>query len=1228
MMSANPTTNIQHLAQEWRESERKFRALAEASSAAVLIYEGTRLCYVNPAASFLTGYSSAELLQMNFYDLALPEERKRLRTWGMHRQRGVNGIQSQIFTLLTKAGEKRRTLWTLVQVEHRGKPASLGVVADTTVIEYAQRFEMMVHRLIKGIWQATSEKELFAVFYEVLQSTMPLEDLYVFLGDSSSDQIETFYQARKTDLGVGADNTLRYLVKQALAKGQTQGYTPASWQAALEQGEIENTPIAHFYWLVAPMVGEKITVGAMAVCAREPYTEEDYRLLEVAASIAATRLHLFSRPSVGQVPNPHVSDFTVFYEIARDLTLQRSRSHLLGAIADHAMKLTRLSGCALYLYDDMQGELEAVEAKGAWKLRGRRLNIGADLAGKAAETRQVIVAENYRPECLPETEPSAAFAVAVPLIFGGELEGVLLVYSWVKDRGLYCDEEGVRLLTFFADISAIALNNASLFDETRRRLVEIEVLYQASLAATQIHSVKAVAQRIAETLEQLMGWQVSIWLVDSEQQRPSLLAYGSSHLPPDKRQAQQERIDSLLPSLQMGIVGWVCRTGQTVRANDVRSDPRYVEGDSTTRSELCVPLKIGGRVIGCVNMESPHENAFSDHDERLLTTLANQAAIAIENARLFEETRRRAARQAAVNEIVMAAARAGVDLDAFLNTVLDHTLRALDLEIGALWLMPNEHRPHHVAMRGIPTSLDVKMIHLQSIGEADLTRITVVNDWNKETGALAELLTSLGIFSSLVVPLYLEDRCVGGLAVAAHAPRRWTDEEIELVRIVGQEIGGAAERMRLFEETRTRLQELEAINRVSMSLRLAHSLNEMLFHLLDEATRALGAQAGGVWLYDKTDDRLRLAIGHDWVGRLARAEVEREDSIVRTVFANGDIYFSRDVATDPLLAWPAREMVPPDWGALYVPINTEQETIGVLMIADRLPREFSASDARLMVTLAEIAGNAIQRMSLYEQTQRHALELEQRVAERTAELQQALQKAQEADRLKSEFIANINHELRTPLTNLVLYYQMLRAQPNVQIEERLDVIGREIQRLRALIEDLLNLSRLESGQASFTPMPHDLNQLLQVLIEDRRLLAKERNLELLFEMEKNLPPVLVDSQMIGQAFSNLLTNALNYTPSGGCVRVYTMLGQREDRTYAGFRVQDNGPGIDAEDLPHIFERFYRGRAGRESGASGTGLGLSIVKQIVEYHKGKIEVANGMFDGQGVSFTIWLPLDGG
>jgi signal transduction histidine kinase len=318
-----------------------------------------------------------------------------------------------------------------------------------------------------------------------------------------------------------------------------------------------------------------------------------------------------------------------------------------------------------------------------------------------------------------------------------------------------------------------------------------------------------------------------------------------------------------------------------------------------------------------------------------------------------------------------------------------------------------------------------------------------------------------------------------------------------------------------------------------------------------------------------------------------------------------------------------RSLVPEGCSAICLPIHSEQEPIGVLFASTTLPREFTIENAHLLVTLTEIAGNAIHRTRLNEQMVQHAAELEIRVTERTAELQSALQKAQAADQLKSEFIINVNHELRTPLTNLVLYYQMLRTQPTIKSAERLEVIGRELQRLRTLIEELLNLSRFDLGQVKPRFVPCDLNALIQTLMDDRRSLAEERGLLLSTNLQPNLESIWMDEPIITQAVSNLLTNAMNYTPRGGNILVTTIKELRNDELWVGFQVKDTGRGIDEKDLPHLFERFYRGKAGHESGAPGTGLGLSIVKQVVEIHHGQIKVEN-CAEGQGAIFTIWLP----
>ena len=921
-------------------------------------------------------------------------------------------------------------------------------------------------------------------------------------------------------------------------------------------------------------------------------------------------------------------ELSALYDTTREVATQRDVKTLLQAIVDRATALLDAAGGFIYLLEGERNELELTVAHGYQGFVGIKHASGEGLVEGMNQLLQPAIVEDYRvwKNRSPKYDAVPITAVmAAPMVYSGELVGVLTVNEIDHGDGMpvrkYTSMEMEQLL-FFAGAAASAVHNARLFDETRQRLVELELLYQASLSAAQIHSPRAVAQRIVDTLEHLLNWTGSIWLI--EDQRMLLMAISPMGLTGRAFKEMFDRLAGLITTLNDGIVGWVGKNGRALRLGRVKENPLYIPERDEINSELCVPLKVGGKTIGCINVESTSFDAFGEHDERLLTTLANQAAVAIENARLFEETRRRASRQVALNAIIRASARTGTGLDEILNIALDQTLKALSLDMGAIWLSWSSRGIQRVVSKGIPSTINTLLASASVSGNVSLSRTLVVNDWQTVRHPLAELFLSMGVHSTAMVPLLSEDKRIGGLAICSPESHPWTTDETALVEAIGREVGLAAERARLFEETANRLKEMEVVNKVSTTLRLAQTLNEMLPKLVDESLRALDTDTGAIWFFDPEIRKIRQVIGRGWCLKAAKLELERGESFLGNVMTTEDVYFSGDVAMDPNAAGIMRQIAPARWSAVCVPIRTELEVIGVFMVSAPLPREFTGEDVRLLITLTEIAGNAIHRMRLNEKLMHHAADLEARVTERTAELRTALQKAQAADRVKSEFIANINHELRTPLTNLVLYYQMLRAQPAVKTEERLDVIGRELQRLRSLIEDLLNLSRLDLGHVTFRPVQSDLNRLIQTLVNDRQALTKERGLTLSTDLRPDLGLVCLDEPTMVQAVSNLLTNALNYTPSGGQVLIKTVFAQDDGNPWAGFSVEDTGLGITPEELPHLFERFYRGKAARQSGAPGTGLGLAIVKQVVDHHSGRIEVESGA-NGTGTKFTVWLPV---
>jgi signal transduction histidine kinase len=266
---------------------------------------------------------------------------------------------------------------------------------------------------------------------------------------------------------------------------------------------------------------------------------------------------------------------------------------------------------------------------------------------------------------------------------------------------------------------------------------------------------------------------------------------------------------------------------------------------------------------------------------------------------------------------------------------------------------------------------------------------------------------------------------------------------------------------------------------------------------------------------------------------------------------------------------------------------------------------------------------AIQQTRLHQQVAQHAVELETRVAARTAELQAANERLQILSRLKDDFVSNVSHELRTPITNIKLQLYLSGKRPDQR--DRYDaVLRREVDRFENLIEGLLTLSRLDQGRQQFKFEPVDLPELLAEFVADREALAETEGITLSLEPGEMVASIEGDRRLLEQVLSILTTNALAYTPAGGQITVSVLQRDVDGRLWAGFSVCDTGLGISADEIERLFERFFRGTAGHGSQVSGTGLGLSIAKEIVDRHKGQIEVHSDGQPGKGSTFTVWLP----
>ena len=591
-----------------------------------------------------------------------------------------------------------------------------------------------------------------------------------------------------------------------------------------------------------------------------------------------------------------------------------------------------------------------------------------------------------------------------------------------------------------------------------QRVAQLALLNDIGEKIAAVLELDSVLDRAAHLVQESFGYHhVALFTLDDRRGELVMRARAGAftHLfPPDHRL-----------ELDQGMVGWVGRHGQSLLVNDVNAEPRYVNlypDMIPTRSELSVPIRVAGEVVGVLDVQSPQPNAFDEKDVMVIETLADQMAVAIENARLFEAEQRKRQEAEALREASLVL---GSTLD--VSQMLDQLLE----QIG----------------RVIP--YDSANVILIEEGTARVAH----QRWYEQFGTVAA-------------------------AAALHLP-------------------------------------------VEQIPNLRRMLNTHRPHIIPDT----GSDPG--WVYLETSPWVRA-----WAG---------------------------------------------------APIVVRGEVIGFFSLNSKTQGSYALEQAELLSAFATDAALAIENAQLFTEVQRHADELEQRVAERTRELAEAYEQLKELDRLKSKFVTDVSHELRTPAANIKLYLHLLQRGKPEKRSHYLAITNDQVNRLTSLIEDILDLSRLDMAEIKVEFAAVDLNAVVEQVVAAHRPRAEAASLELTFEPKVALPPVLGEHNQLSRVVANLVGNAVNYTPAGQ-VRVSTHLDKERQR--ACLEVQDTGRGIEEEDLAHIFERFYRGREVGSSAIPGTGLGLAVVKEIVELHGGTIKVESQV--GQGSTFTVWLPLEEG
>jgi signal transduction histidine kinase/DNA-binding LacI/PurR family transcriptional regulator len=684
-----------------------------------------------------------------------------------------------------------------------------------------------------------------------------------------------------------------------------------------------------------------------------------------------------------------------------------------------------------------------------------------------------------------------------------------------------------------------------------------------------------------------------------------------------------------------GFTNWIVRMRRAVFIDEINDDstvyPNLGDGAPAKANPLLVeagikslaglPLMVKNRLLGVLYLHSLRPNAFGGQ-LFLLSAFANQVAIAIENARLFQAEQRQAQRLSLLAEIARTAATT-FDADALLQAVAESIFHHFDYPRVGLFILNGDGQT--LILRGRST----KTITLNERAMPGLYRLGIeqgITGYVARTGQSHLAvdvstdpyyinLNQVPTQSALGVPILEEDAAIGTIIVESDERAAFDEEDQALLEAVADTVAVGLRNARLYQETQRRVQELIFLNSITIGPGAAPDMDSLINNTLEGLRDLVPCDLVGFATIDQ--DAGIWEITHEWVapglesdvglsGALEEVPIGLATSLDNqppTVFDATDdpqsriireIYHSRGINC-----------------AALMPVRVGGRLYGTLEIGHRRENHtWHPDDIRLLEAVARQLRLVMENAHLFEEAQ-----------QRTEELAAALVQLEEMDCLKDEFIQNISHELRSPLALIRGYAEMLDSGEMGEIppeqQKPVAIIARRARMLGDLVKDITLI--LEAEVSAPDPEPIPMDELARNAVEDFQVEIEQAELTLLAECEPDLPPVSGAHTYMRRVLDNLIGNAVKFTPARGTITV--RLRREGDRV--ALEVSDTGLGIPEDKLERIFERFYQvdGSARRRYG--GVGLGLALVKEIVEVYGGNVTVESELHKGS--TFTAHMPI---
>jgi GAF domain-containing protein/HAMP domain-containing protein/anti-sigma regulatory factor (Ser/Thr protein kinase) len=707
---------------------------------------------------------------------------------------------------------------------------------------------------------------------------------------------------------------------------------------------------------------------------------------------------------------------TVAQSVSQSLELEP----MLSATLDKALEVLGFESGVIYLKNLKTGELEMGCHRGLSE-EFRRAAARGLISARTAESRKPLIIDDLQKELdVPRelVEEGYRSVASIPLFSKGQVQGVLTTASRHLRR---FRQQDVDLLLSIGNQIGVAIENARLFDAEQRRADQFSVISEAGRHIASILDVDELLKEIVRLLKETFGYyMITIGLIEGDEvvfKAGTKTGWDEAQfLPPSRKVGGQ------------GITAWVAATGEPLLAPDVSKEPRFLflPDSPETRSELVVPLKTKEMVIGVLNVESDQLNAFDESDLAVLQSLANQAGIAIENARLYEDIKSRLAQVSALQETTKAVAST-LELDRLLNLMTEQATALLQADGGVLNLIDWDKKEDEVVAStgsvagalGYRSPLEGSLSGWAALHNQPAISSQLEDDERVDRQALSWTFEMIGreVRSAAVAPLTIKDQAVGTLLLVDKegGEGEFDQTDLDLLVAFANQAAAAIENARLFDAEQRRAEQFRVISEAGRHIISILDVDDLLGEIVRLVKETFGYHLVQIGLIEGDEMVFNVGLGptfDDPQFQPPRVEVG-EEGVTAWVAATGEPLLVPDVSQDP------RYLLLPGWGEikseLAVPLKTKSGIIGTLDVESDQLNAFDESDLVVLQSLARQAAIAIENARLFDAEQRRAEQFSV-----ISEMGRHMTSILDVDELQREIVRSINENLGYPLVGIAL----------------------------------------------------------------------------------------------------------------------------------------------------------------------------------------------------------------